>query len=149
MVGSHDRRCLQLSPKMYYYASPTLRSEPTLPLKNHSKYGKSNHTCCCFVWGVSLTCPMLFYVGSFSYTLRAVLCGGVVLHYWCLFLCRKFVFHALCYLISGISFTHHIQVYVGRFSNSIRCVHWCEEFLLYSPCCFMWEISLTILRVLY
>ena len=44
MVGSHDRRSLQLSPKMYYYASLTLRSETTLPLKNHSTYVKNNHT---------------------------------------------------------------------------------------------------------
>ncbi len=44
MVGSHDRRSLQLFPKMYYYASPTLRSETTLPLKNHSTYVKNNHT---------------------------------------------------------------------------------------------------------
>ena len=44
MVGSHDRRSLQLFPKMYYYVSPTLRSETTLPLKkNHSAYVKNNH----------------------------------------------------------------------------------------------------------
>ena len=29
MVRSHDRRSLQIFPKMYYYASPTLRSETT------------------------------------------------------------------------------------------------------------------------
>ena len=39
MVGTHDRRCLQLFPEMYYYASPTLRSETTLPLK------KPQHLC--------------------------------------------------------------------------------------------------------
>ena len=154
--------------------------------------------CCCFMWGVSLTCPMLFYVGSFSYTLRAVLWGKFLLHapccfmwgdsrtrsmlfyvgsffymahavlcgeflfhtpccfmwvflldYKCLFLCRKFLFHALCYLISGICLTHPIQVYVGRFSNSMPCALSCEEFHLYSPCCFMREISLTILRAIY
>ena len=43
MVGTHDRRCLQLFPEMYYYASPTLRSETTLPLKPHSTYVKNNH----------------------------------------------------------------------------------------------------------
>ena len=43
-VGSHDRRSLQLLPKMYYYASPTLRSETTLMLKIHSTYVKNNHT---------------------------------------------------------------------------------------------------------
>ena len=76
MVGSHDRRCLQLSPKMYYYASPTLRSEPTLSLKNHSKYGKNNHTCCCFVWGVSLTHSVLFYVEGLSYITGAYFYAG-------------------------------------------------------------------------
>ena len=44
MVGSHDRRSLQLFPKMYYYAAPILRSETTLPLKIHSTYVKINHT---------------------------------------------------------------------------------------------------------
>ena len=43
IVGSHGGRSLQLFPKMYYYASSTLRSETTLPLKN-SMYVKSNHT---------------------------------------------------------------------------------------------------------
>ena len=33
IVGSHGGRSLQLFPKMYYYASSTLRSETTLPLK--------------------------------------------------------------------------------------------------------------------
>ena len=36
MVGSHDYRSLQLFPKMYYYASPTLRSETTLQLKQNT-----------------------------------------------------------------------------------------------------------------
>ena len=45
MVGSHDRRSLQLFPKMYYYASPTLRSETTLPLKDHSTYVKITTPC--------------------------------------------------------------------------------------------------------
>ena len=107
------------------------------------------HGPCYFMWGVSFTWPMLFYVGNFSYTLRGVYVGFFRLHYWCLFLCRKFVFHALCYLISGISLTHPMQVYVGRFSNSMQCVLSCKEFLLYSLCCFMWEISLTVLSALY
>ena len=47
MVGSHDRRSLQLSSKMYYYASPTLRSETTLPLKNKTKQKQQQkqHVC--------------------------------------------------------------------------------------------------------
>ena len=35
IVGSRDRRIIQLLPKMYYYASLTFRLETTLPLKNH------------------------------------------------------------------------------------------------------------------
>ena len=33
------------------------------------------HGPCYFMWGVSFTWPMLFYVGNFSYTLRAVYVG--------------------------------------------------------------------------
>ena len=75
--------------------------------------------------------------------------GGGSLTLVVLFLCRKFVFHALCYLISGICLTHPMQVYVGRFSNSMQCVVSCEEFLLCSPCCLRWEVSLTNLRAMY
>ena len=60
-----------------------------------------------------------------------------------------FLLHRPCYLISGISLTHPMQVYVGIFSNSMPCVLSCEEFLLYSPCCFMWVVSLTILPAMY
>ena len=94
------------------------------------------HGPCCFIWGISVTHSALFM-------------WGFLLHYWCLFLCRKFVFHALCYLISGISPTHPMQVYVGSFSNSMECVLSCKEFLLYSLCCFMWEIYLTALSAMY
>ena len=45
IVGLHDRRSLQLFPKLYYYASPTLRSETTLPLKDHSTYVKITTPC--------------------------------------------------------------------------------------------------------
>ena len=37
IVGSHDRRSLQLYPKMYYYASPTPRSKTKLPLKKQKQ----------------------------------------------------------------------------------------------------------------
>ena len=87
--------------------------------------------------------PHTFFLRGVSlYVLRAVLCGGFSYITGAYFICRKFVFHALCYLISGTCLTHSMQVFVGRFSNSIQCVHSCEEFLLYCPCCFMWEISL-------
>ena len=39
-----------------------------------------SHSPCCFMWGVSLTLPLLFYVGSFSYTPLSVLCGEFLLH---------------------------------------------------------------------
>ena len=39
-LGSHDRRSLQLPPQMYYYASPTLRSETMLPLKREKEKEK-------------------------------------------------------------------------------------------------------------
>ena len=43
-MGSHDRKSLQLFHKIYYYPSPTLRSETTWPLKNQSTYVRNNHT---------------------------------------------------------------------------------------------------------
>ena len=44
------------------------------------------HILCCFTWRVSLTRPVLFYVGSFSYTPLVVLCGDFLLHTLCCFL---------------------------------------------------------------
>ena len=41
IVGSHDRRNLQLFPKMYYYGSPTHKSETTLPLKTTARMLKT------------------------------------------------------------------------------------------------------------
>ena len=38
------------------------------------------------MWGVSLTHPVLFYVGSFSYTPRATECGEFLLHTPCYFM---------------------------------------------------------------
>ena len=54
------------------------------------------HSLFCFMWEVSLTLLILFYVGSFSYTARAVLCGEFLLHSQCCFL-WEFVLHAPCY----------------------------------------------------
>jgi len=42
IVGSHDRRSWNFPTKMYYYASPTLKSETKLPFKNNN-----NKTTCC------------------------------------------------------------------------------------------------------
>ena len=129
------------------------------------------HTPCYLMWEDSLTCRILFYVVSFfyithtffiyflffiiffflgnvSYTLRAVLCGGfsyITRAFWY----RKHIFHALRYSISGISLAHPMQVYVETFSNSMHCVLSCEEFPWYSPCYFMLDVSLTILRAIY
>ena len=100
-----------------------------------------------FIWGVSFTWPMLFY-GGISLTHSVLFYVGGSLTLLVLILCRKFVFHALCYLISGNGVTHPIH-YVGRLSNSVQCVLSCEEFLLYSPYCFRWEMSLTNLRGVY
>ena len=126
--------------------------------------GSLSYTPCAILCGEYL----LFVFYFFLYMAHAVLCGKFLLHTPCcfivcvcwwwwgggggrslillvLFLCRKFVFHSLCYFISRISLTHP----VGRFSKSMPCVLSCEEFLLYFPCCFMWEVSLTILRPMY
>ena len=122
-------------------------------------------TPCCFVLGVSLKHPLWFHVVRVSYISDAILRDEFLLHGPCCFTwgvsltllfffffffeCRKSVFHAHCYLISGFSLTHPMQIYVGRFSNSISCVLLCEEFLLYSQCCCMWDVSLTILSAMY
>ena len=60
-----------------------------------------------FMWGVSLTHPVLFYVGSFSYTPHTVLCG-------------KFLLHAPCCFMWGVSLTRPMLVYVGSFSYTVR-----------------------------
>ena len=56
IVGSHDRRSLQLFPKMYYYASPTLSSETTLPLKNPTERMLKTTTPC-NRWKIFLSIP--------------------------------------------------------------------------------------------
>ena len=117
---------------------------------------------CCFIWGVPLTCPILFYVGSFFYMAHAVLCGEFLLHTPCCFigggggggsltLLVLIFMHEVCFpcpllfrirnFSPGISLPHPMQVYVGRFSNSMPCLLSCEDFHLYFPFCFMWEIS--------
>ena len=80
------------------------------------------------MWGVSLTRTGLFYVGSFSYTPLAVLCG-------------EFLFHTLWCFVWGVSLTYHILFYVGSFSYTPQAVL-CGEFLLHAPCWFMWGVSL-------
>jgi len=69
------------------------------------------------MWTVSLTYPMLFYVESFSYTPRAVLCG-------------EFLLHAPCCFMWGLSLTHSVLFPVGSFSYSPHAV-FSEHFLLH------------------
>ncbi len=65
------------------------------------------HTTRSFIWGVSLSCPVLFYVGSFSYTPMLFPVGtfsytpyalfyvGSVSYTACAILCVEFVLHIL------------------------------------------------------
>ncbi len=87
--------------------------------------------------GVSLTCLMLFYVRSFSYTPHVVSCGVSLTH--------------SCSSMWEVSLTRSLLFYVGggggwvcggEFSYMVHAIL-CGEFLLHGPCCFMWEISLT------
>ncbi len=81
------------------------------------------------MWGVSLTRPLLFYVGSFAYTPLAVICG-------------EFLLHALCSFMWGVSLTSPFLFDVGSFSYMPLAVL-CGEFLLHAPFCFMRGVSLT------
>ena len=118
------------------------------------------------MWTVSVTCPMLFYVGSFSYTPWAVSCGEFHWHARCCFmwgvsltrlllfytgnfsytpiavLCGDFLLHSPCCFMWGVSLTPSMLFYVGTFSSTPHVVL-CTEFLLHAPCCLMWGISLT------
>ena len=71
------------------------------------------------MWAVSLTRPMMFYVGSFSYTPLAGLCG-------------EFLLHAPCSFMWAVSLTHPLLFYVGSFSYT-PCADLCGEFLLHAP----------------
>ena len=56
------------------------------------------HAPCYVMWGVSLTHPMLFCVGSFCYTSHAVLYGEFLLHALCYFN-GEFLLQSLYYFI--------------------------------------------------
>ena len=100
-------------------------------------------------FSLSLTRPILFCVGSFSYTPNTVLCG-------------EFLLHAPCCFVWGISLTRPMLFCVGSFSYTPRAVL-CGEFLLHNtpqdvlcakllfhaPCCFMCGVSLTGLMLCY
>ena len=79
------------------------------------------HAWCYFMWGVSLTRLMLFYVGSFSYMPYATSCREL---------------NTPCYVMWGVSLTQPMLFYVGSFS-SIPYAVLCGKFLLHAPYCFM------------
>ena len=107
---------LHISYWLHFYLGCSYTSHAGLPL-THSRALFN------FIWGVSLTHPMLtcFYVGSFSYTSRVALIFmwefGVTHPCWFLF----FIF------ISGVSLTHPI---LTSFVSTLR---FCGEFLLHIP----------------
>ena len=67
-------------------------------------------------WGVSLTCNLLFYVGSFSYMPLAVSCG-------------EFLLHAPNCFMWGVSLTCPCLFYVESFSyKQTKCFMNMESF---------------------
>ena len=75
------------------------------------------HAPCCFMWGVSLTDPLLFYVRSFSYTPLAVLCGEFLLHASCCFMWAvSLIRPLLLFFRPGVTLTHPRLFNVWRFS---------------------------------
>ena len=90
------------------------------------------HTPCCFMWGVSLTHHLPFYVGSFSYPLHAIFCG-------------EFLLHGLSSFIWGI--THSVLLYVVGFFYIIDAFFMQEVSLTHTLCCFLWVVSLTLLML--
>ena len=93
--------------------------------------------------GVSLTCLMLFYVGSFSYTPHVISCGVSLTHscssMWEVSLTRSLLFYvgggggwggggnsltwSMLFFIWGVSFTWPMLFYVGNFSYTLRAVY--------------------------
>ena len=70
------------------------------------------HAPCCFMWGVSVTHPLLFYRGSFSYTPLAGACGEFYTAR--AVLCGEFLLHApFCFKL-GVTLTHLMLFYVWR-----------------------------------
>ena len=96
------------------------------------------------MWGVSLTHPVLVYVGSFSYTPHAMLCGEFLLHAPCSFMRRvsltrpmlsdsfsdtphamlfgQFLLQAPCYVIRTVSLTRPMLFYAESFSYTPRAI---------------------------
>ena len=83
---------------------------------------------------------MLYYLGSFSYTPHAVLCGEFPYTFHTM-LCGEFLLHAPCSFIWGVSLTRPVLFYVGSFSYTPHAVL-CGEFLLHAPCYYYVRIFL-------
>ena len=86
----------------------------------HVLYGEFLlHALCYFMWGVSLTHPVLCYLGSFSYTPHAVLCGEFLLHTPCCFKWGVFLTCPMLCYVGSFSYMPHtvfMLFYVGSFS---------------------------------
>ena len=108
---------------------------------------------------ILLHAPYYYYLGSFSYTPRAMLCGefplntsyavisGVSLTHSMLFCVGSFPYTPHATIMWIISLTRPMLYYVGSFSYTPHAVL-CGEFLLHAPCCIMWGVSLTRLMQL-
>ena len=83
----------------------------------------------CFMWGVSLTYLVLFPVGSFSYTLVAVVCG-VSLTRLMMFYVESFSYMPLA-VVCGEFLLHASGVFCGEFLLHTAAVL-CGEFLLHA-----------------
>ena len=100
-----------------------------------------------------LSCPVLFYVGSFSFTPHAASCGDILLHTLCWFmwglsiLCGDIITCLSCCFTCGVFLKFLMLFYVGSFSDTPDAVLR-GEFLLHTPCYLMWEDSLTC-RILF
>ena len=105
--------------------------------------------------GVSLTCLMLFYVRSFSYTPHVVSCGVSLTHscssMWEVSLTRSLLFYVGGgggWVGGGNSLTWSMLFYVGSFFYMAHAVL-CGKFLLHTPCCLCGFFSLTLLVLIF
>ena len=100
-----------------------------------------------------LSCPVLFYVGSFSSTPHAASCGDILLHTLCWFmwglsiLCGDIITCPSCCFTWGVFLKFLMLFYVGSFSDTPDAVLR-GEFPLHTPCYLMCEDSLTC-RILF
>ena len=107
------------------------------------------HTSCCFMWEVSLARNLLFYVGSFSYTLFHRGGGGGPLHAPCCFMWGDSRTRSMLFYVGSFSYTVPAD-WCGGFSDitgacfyggslfSMPYAIWYQEFVLHTLCKFMW-----------